>query len=146
MCVTKNTCHNIGYELRIQCLTTEQCESRWYYQINENTRTCTPISTCEEGKYDNDGSCISREECTLQKNAIIDGGACTSRFWWLNLDSRNFVDLNLEAQIYTEEVNEKSDASILCRAKDGSLIEGVQLIDGKFCQCPRSALYFDPKD
>ena len=61
----------------------------------------------------------------MQYNYMIDGDACTDRSTWLDLDSRNFVDLNLEAQIYPEEVNEKSDASMICRAKDGSIIEGV---------------------
>ena len=65
---------------------------------------------------------------------------------WLNLDPRNFVDLNLEVQIYTEDVNETSDASTICRTKDGSAVEGVKLYRGKFCVCPDSAPYFDMND
>ena len=89
---------------------------------------------------------VCREKNAHCNREIIDGDACTGRSTWLDLDSRNFVDLNFEAQIYTEEVNGNSDASALCRAKDGSKIEGVQLIAGKFCQCPDTAPYFDSND
>ena len=65
---------------------------------------------------------------------------------WLNLDPRNFVGLNLEAQIYTEDVNETSDANIICRTRDEGVIEGVRLYLGKFCRCPDSAPYFDQND
>ena len=104
-CVTEAECHDIGYALRIQCLTKKQCEARGYYQINENPRTCVQTSTCEEGKYNYEGRCVSQEECAMQHDWIIDGGVCTNRDTWLDLDSRNFVDLNMEAQIYPEEVN-----------------------------------------
>ena len=77
---------------------------------------------------------------------IIEGGVCLDRSSWVDLDSRNFVDLNLEAQIYPEEVNEKSDARTICRTKDGSAVEGVTLYLGKFCRCPDSAPYFDRND
>ena len=41
------------------------------------------------------------------------------------MDSRNFVGINLEAKMHTEEVNETSDASVLCRTKEGGAIDGI---------------------
>ena len=66
-CVTKDKCHGTGYELRIQCLTKKQCEARGYYQIDEETYMCVQASIREEGQYYYYGSCVSREECTLQQ-------------------------------------------------------------------------------
>ena len=48
-CTTKAKCQELGYELRIQCLTQKQCEARGYYQIDEETHMCVTISTCPEG-------------------------------------------------------------------------------------------------
>lgn len=48
--------------------------------------------------------------------------------------------------MYTEKVNETPDASVLCRTKDGGVIEGVRLYLGKFCACPNTAPYFDQND
>lgn len=89
---------------------------------------------------------MSREGCILAYSGIIDGSACVSRDEWIRFDSRNFVDINFEAQIYTEEINTIPDASVICRTKGGNVIEGVILYLGKFCTCPDSAPYFDSHD
>ena len=147
LCMTRDKCPSKGYELRIQCLTQKQCEARGYYQIDDETHTCIQISTCKEGLYNMSKTCFSRAYCIFNIDPyVVDGRACVTRDKWLNLDPRNFVDLNMEAQIYTEEVNEMSDASTICRTKDGSAVEGVRLYRGKLCMCPDSAPYFDQND
>ena len=146
LCVMKAKCQELGYELRIQCLTKKQCEDRVYYETSNKTHTCVPISTCPEGEYNETVDCVSREECTLLYDWVIERNTCLSRDMWINLDPRNFVDLNLEVQIYTDNVDETSDASVLCRTRNGNAVETVTLYLGKFCQCPDTKPYFDRKD
>ena len=59
-------------------------------------------------------------------------------------DIRAYVDLSLEAQTHTGPVNNDTDPSTVCRTRDGKEIAGVQLLDGKYSQCPDAARYFDP--
>ena len=53
------------------------------------------------------------------------------------------MDINLEARMHTEAVGESTDASAICLTSGGQKIKDVQLVLGKFCQCPDSARYFD---
>ena len=61
----------------------------------------------------------------MMYSGVIEGTACLDRKKWLEFDPRNFVGINLEAKMHTEEVNETSDASVLCRTKEGGVIDGV---------------------
>lgn len=78
----------------------------------------------------------------MRSGYVIDGSTCVSREKWSNTDPRNFVDMNMEGQIYAGALTGASAAEI-CRTRDGEPIDGVQLVRGRFCQCPDSAPYFD---
>ena len=71
------------------------------------------------------GICVTRERCILIWRIITDLQNCRSTDSWLNSDSRNFVDINMEAQMHTETVDEKTDANEICLTKDGQKIEGA---------------------
>ena len=40
LCVSETKCAEIGYKLRVQCLTKQQCESRTFGQADEESHTC----------------------------------------------------------------------------------------------------------
>ena len=88
--------------------------------------------------------CKTKEYCIFRDIYITDGRACIHRNVWTMNDKRNYIDINVEAQIHTGPVNNDTDPSTVCRTKDGKEIAGVQLLNGKYCQCPDAARYFDP--